>query len=167
MRPHVRHRFDGRDEAWWTPPSSTRRSRRPRTTWARAEQLAQVLERLALLVEVGQRLSTAIDGVVGAGRGPVVAELDTVAVDLRAGVSPPDALTAWARRVGCPVVGVLAAEIRRSASSDDVVAALYRHAAAQRELAHRRRVELLRVRVATVWLMAALAVVGSVLSMVR
>lgn len=165
LRPHVRHRFDDGSEPWWSAASASRRRR----WWAagtgatavgqlrRADELAQVLDRLAVLLEAGDRLSAAIAEVTATGRGVVAGELRVVADALGAGRPLAAALWAWARAAGCSSVGVLAADVRRCTSSDEVVAELRRHAAAHRRIAHSCRLEVLRRRVRIVWLLAVVA----------
>lgn len=162
LRPYVRHRFDGGNEPWWSAGPASRR----RGWWLpgagatafgqlrRADELGQVLDRLALLLEAGDQLSAALAEVTATGRGVVAGELHAVADALDAGQPLPTALWAWARAAGCSSVGVLAADVRRCASSDEVVAALRHHAGAQRQIAHHWRMEVLRRRVRIVWLVA-------------
>lgn len=153
LGPHVRHRFDSGADAWWSPPGPSRAGWRPwGAVGTRAEQLSQVLERLAVLVAAGDRLVAAVEHIAAAGRGTVAMELGAVGEALRSGQPHAEALHAWARRTGCPAVGVLAADVRRATSSDDLVAVLQHHAAARSQVVHRRRVERLRRRVQVVWL---------------
>ncbi|MBW3603299.1 MAG: hypothetical protein KY460_00065 [Actinobacteria bacterium] len=165
LRPHVRHRFDDGNESWWSAasPSRTGRWRRARAAATpvgqlrRADELAQVLDRLAVLLEAGDRLPAAIALVTATGRGAVADELHVVAQALGAGRPLAAALRAWARAAGCSSVGVLAADVRRCTSSDEVVAALRHHAAAHRGVAHHWRMEVLRRRVRIMWLLAVVA----------
>lgn len=161
LQPYVRHRFDGATDGWWSPPRTTPTPwHRSHATRTRAEQLAQVLERLAVLVEAGDQLGAAVGRVAAAGRGEVATELAAVGAQLRSDRPLDEAFHDWAHRAGCPAVGVLAADVQRCSSSGDLVATLRHHAGRRRLVAHRQHRELLRRRVRVTWL-AALASVAA------
>ncbi len=150
LRPHLRHRFDGAGAAWWSPPP--RRWRRGART--RLEQLTQVVELVAMLIDLGDPLTAAVTQVAQTGSGRVTAELRVVADALSSGSAPADAFHDWARRATCGYVGVLAADVRGCASSDALAAALWRNAASMRRAAHELRIRALRRRVGVLWLVA-------------
>ncbi len=163
LRPHLRQRFDVPDAVWWSPPHRSGGARHPIGDAAsRADQLVQVVERLALLVELGDGLVAAVTEVCERGRGRVVAELDEVCEALASGQATADAFQAWARRARCEHVGVLAADIRLCASSDALAAALWRNAGVLRRAARDRRMRELRRRMHLLWLLAAAVCAGSV-----
>lgn len=141
LRPHVPRRFDPAEYRWWAPPVG-----RPRMRRGRADQLAQVLERLAVLVRRGDTVAAAVAAVTAGGDGPVVAEMATVARRLRDGATPADAFRAWARDGRCALVGSFAADLRGCVSADETVAALDRHTGVLRRRAHDERMAALSRR---------------------
>jgi Flp pilus assembly protein TadB len=126
----------------------------------RLEELAQLLDRWAVLVAAGVPPDAAVARIVGAAgvvgtaahRGPcVVAELHPVVRGLAAGVPLVDAVGAWAAATRCPWVALLAAGLRDAATLDAVVDALDRHATATRRAAQRAGMRRLRRRCWVVW----------------
>jgi hypothetical protein len=100
-----------------------------------------MVERLALLVAAGQPVRSAIAML----RDDRRAQLAVVAERLDAGGTLPDAVRTWARSCGCGDLGILAVELQRAVSTDEVVTALDAAAARLR----RRADEALVVR--AVW----------------
>jgi hypothetical protein len=162
LAPHV----PARPEAIAT--GSPRSPRRP--TWAlwghtrRLEELAQVIDRWALLVSAGAPPDAAAARIVGAAdvvgvpahRDPcVIDELRPVLDDLTSGVRLADAVDGWATATRCPWVTLLAAELRDAATVDATVTALDRVATMTRQAAQRACLRRLRRRSWTVWLAGA------------
>lgn len=161
LAPHLPQRFDPAVYTWSQAPSLLRWRRGGagglRSLAAsggarrRTAQLAQVVERLALLHAAGHDLPSAVDHVVGTGRGPVVAELGGVAAQLSAGTPAGAAFRSWAQRSGCPHVAQLAADLRVCADAGGMTAVLDRHARRLSGVALRDVVHVLRLRTAAVW----------------
>lgn len=161
-RGHLAGRLDGHlravvttvDLAWWSPPARWRHdvSGRDRRSGRRAVALAQVVERLGLLVALGHAPAAAVGRVAADSEGPLATEAAWLDSQLRAGARLAPAVAAWARRVRCPEVGLLAAALRGCSSADEVAAAIDGRAAAlaDRALAHRLR--LVRWKARVVWL---------------
>lgn len=130
----------------------------------RTAQLAQVVDRLAVLVGVGDGLDRAIVRIARTGRGPVADELDAVAASLGDGVPVPSALRSWARQAACPHVAQLAADLRTCTSVDDAAGVLERHARVLRQRADRNELWRLCVRVTVIWVTAAAAAAATALA---
>jgi hypothetical protein len=168
LAPHLPQRFDPAVYTWSQAPG-LRRWRRGGADWPRSltasgarrrtAQLAQVVERLALLHAAGHDLPSAVDHVVGAGRGPVAAELGGVAAQLSAGTPAGAAFRSWAQRSDCPHVAQLAADLRACADAGGTTAVLDRHARRLSGVAVRDVVHVLRLRTAAVWAAAGIACV--------
>jgi hypothetical protein len=108
LRPHVRGRVADGGRPWWGPPAG------------RLDVRADVVAHLAVLVAAGRPLREAIAEVgVDGSSGAAVA-----AARIAAGATPTDAVRAWARASGCGDVGVLALDLQRAVSTDDVEAAV-------------------------------------------
>lgn len=167
LAPHLPRRFDPTVYAWWPRTMPDRSRWRPGGRAAasrRHAQLAQVLDRLALLLGVGHDLRAAVDHVVAAGRGPVVAELAGVAGQLASGTPAAAAVRSWGRRAACPYVAQLAADLRRCVGADDVTTVVERHALRLQRAVVREQVRASRLRAAAVWVAAAVACAGTAIA---
>lgn len=109
LRAHVPRRFAAGGAPWWGPPDE-----------AGLPDRAAVVEELALLVAAGQPVHDAI-AILQADRP---AQLAVPAARLDAGGTVSDAVRAWARACGCGDLGMLAVELHRAVSTDQVMGAL-------------------------------------------
>lgn len=160
LAPHIPERFDATRYGWWRRPDGAGSGGPRPPTWSRIEQLAQIVERLVLLIEAGHPVAAAVDRIVADAQGVIATELGAVAEDLAAGRALGEALRAWARASGCDAIGALAAAVRRTASVSALSTALHAQARLLRRRAHRHRVQVLERRIRALWL-AALVVAAT------
>jgi Flp pilus assembly protein TadB len=123
------------------------------------------VERIATLLGAGYDLRAAVEHVVATGGGPVVAELASVATQLARGAPAAAAVRSWARRMACPHLAQLAADLRGCADVGEMTAAFERRAHLLRRAVVGDQLRTLRRRTAVVWV-AAMGACGTTVAFV-
>jgi pilus assembly protein TadC len=120
-------------------------------------ELPVVSEQLAMLLNSGYSLGSAISRIATRGKGCVARDLDVVVNRIRQGLSEGEALKEWADVARVDVVGRLVGVLTLHSEAADLGRLVSSEARQARRDLHRRTVELMERRAQQVWVPVTVA----------